>query len=68
MYAIQATFSHTTSDGFTGVRTTPTFYLDENVQGIRDEAHARQIALDIITTALSVLPINDTISVSAVKV
>ena len=68
MYAVQASFSHKTSDGYTGTRYSPIFYLDENVQGIRDEAHARQIALDIITTAVSVLPINDTINVTAVRV
>ena len=29
-------------------RTLPTFYLDENVQGIVDESHAWRIALDIV--------------------
>jgi len=47
MYAITATVSH--YDGqYRGLRQIPTFYLNENVQGIKNEDHARVIAIDIL--------------------
>lgn len=33
---------------YTGSEQVPTFYLDENVQGIVSEDHAKRIAADII--------------------
>lgn len=47
MYAISAHITHTT-DGWEGSRGTPTFYLDERVQGIMSEEHAVTIAKDVI--------------------
>lgn len=67
MYAIQATYSHRTPDGWNGVRQIPTFYLDENVQGIVDEAHAEKIARDILSAAVRELPVDDALHVTAVK-
>lgn len=43
MYAVTATVNG---------KQIPAFYLDENVQGIVDEDQARQIAEQIITTAM----------------
>lgn len=55
MYAITATtrrqFNQGKGDAWTysiETRQVPTFYLDENVQGIVDEGHARLIASDIV--------------------
>ena len=48
MYAIQATVRAATSGGGVVTRQVPTFYLDENVQGIVSEEHARQIAAEIL--------------------
>lgn len=47
MYAITASV-HTQQGEWKGVRHLPTFYLDENVQGIVSEEHAAKIARDII--------------------
>ena len=47
MYAITAQLL--TSDGdYTGSKQIPTFYLDERVQGIVSEEHARRIAWSIL--------------------
>lgn len=52
MYAIVAMrhFANVTNGGYEWLGSTqvPTFYLDENVQGIVDEDHAREIALEIL--------------------
>lgn len=48
MYAITATISRTTTDDWTSTRQVPTFYLDESVQGIVNEEHAKRIAREII--------------------
>lgn len=47
LYAITANVSRE-RDGWSGSRQIPTFYLDENVQGIMSEAGARNIAQTII--------------------
>lgn len=48
MYAISATVE--TQDGkYSGMRQIPTFYLDENVQGILDETGATKIALNVLS-------------------
>jgi hypothetical protein len=47
MYAVTATVT-TLTDGWTSTRQVPTFYLDENVQGIVSEDHAARVAADII--------------------
>lgn len=52
MYAIQATISFRTANGWDVSRQVPTFYLHKNVQGIVSEDHARRIAEDVITAAL----------------
>lgn len=71
MYAIRATITHTVdtqagrAHGWTSSRQVPTFYLDENVQGITSEEHAERIALDVINP----LQVQDwVISVTAVRV
>ncbi len=48
MYAITATVSRETEDGWSSLQQVPTFYLDENVQGIVNEDHAGLIAFKII--------------------
>jgi hypothetical protein len=66
MYAItaQVLTSETDRHGIVwrGSRQIPTFYLDENVQGITDESHAVKIARAIIDP-LGTL----NVSISAVK-
>lgn len=47
MYAIHASITRHI-DGFERTSQVPTFYLDENVQGITDRAHAERIATSII--------------------
>lgn len=47
LYAVQATIE-VGQAGWVRARQVPTFYLDPNVQGIRDERHAHQIAAEII--------------------
>ena len=48
MYAVQASVLRTWPDGSSGHIQIPTFYLDENVQGIVGEEHAKNIAREII--------------------
>jgi hypothetical protein len=65
MYAITATVEttvHSKSGDWHGARQIPTFYLDENVQGIVSEAHAERIAREIIDPLSS-----RTVHVCAVK-
>jgi hypothetical protein len=47
LYVIQGQVL-TTENGFAGSRQIPTFYLDSAVQGITSEAHALEIAREII--------------------
>jgi len=50
MYAIYANaVIGPREDGYSTARSVPTFYLDENVQGIVSEDHAAAIAKDILT-------------------
>lgn len=50
MFAINATTWTKNENGErVNVKQVPTFFLDENVQGIRDENHAWWIAMDILT-------------------
>lgn len=67
MYAITAQYEHTTKDGWTGSIGVPTFYLDENVQGIMSEDDAVRVARVILTAAIREMPINDNLHISAVK-
>lgn len=53
MWAIQANIVRETPTGTTS-RQVPTFYLDERVQGIVDEKHAKEIAKGILLTALDI--------------
>ena len=48
MYAITAQLLTTDVSGYAGSRQIPTFYLDERVQGIVSEDHARRIAWSIL--------------------
>jgi hypothetical protein len=48
MYAVTATRRIKTDDGYTRIQQVPTFYLNPDVQGIVDEKHAGDIALDIL--------------------
>ena len=50
MYAVQATVE-TVRGVWTGMRQIPTFYLDESVQGIVSEEHAKTVALDVLSAA-----------------
>jgi len=50
MYAIHATVEHK-QGGWTAIRQVPTFYLNENVQGILTEHQARIVAEDILSAA-----------------
>ena len=68
MYAVTATYSHRTADGWNGVRQIPTFYLEANVQGIVDVAHAERIARDILTAAVREVPANDAVHITAIAV
>lgn len=68
MYAITAQYEHHTSDGYSGSRQVPTFYLDSRVQGITSERHAESIARDILTTCLGEMPMADTLHVCAVAI
>lgn len=71
LYAINATIVHHTNDAHCAstdvTKQIPTFYLNADVQGIVDEAHAEKIAREII------LPVeleyeSVTVHVTAVKV
>lgn len=48
MYAITATISGTNTEGWEFSCGLPTFYLNANVQGIMNEAHAEKIARAIL--------------------
>lgn len=48
MYSVMASQETKTPDGYTRVEHLPTFYLDENVQGIVSVEHAEKIAKDIV--------------------
>lgn len=49
MYAISAhVVTRADGDGWRATRQMPTFYLDESVQGIVSEDHARRIAKHIL--------------------
>lgn len=62
LYAITANIARE-ENGWSSSRQVPTFYLDENVQGILSIAHAVQVARDIID------PYNEhSVSVCAVRV
>lgn len=50
MYGISATVE-TTDGKYTGMRQIPTFYLDEDVQGILSVAGAIRIAREILSAA-----------------
>jgi len=47
MWAIYAVVGRWQEDGFHN-RSVPTFYLDENVQGIVSEEHAIEIATEVV--------------------
>lgn len=51
MYGISATVETEGKGGYSGVRQIPTFYLDENVQGILSEAQAENVAWHILSAA-----------------
>lgn len=63
MYAIDARYIHMTADGYYGARHVPTFYLDERVQGIVNDAQAIRIAREILTACVRDMPANDTLHV-----
>ena len=67
MYAVTATVETEGKGGYSGVRQIPTFYLDERVQGIVSEEHARKVALDILKAGVPE-GIAMTFHVTAVKV
>ena len=48
MFIVQATAVYKTEDGWTGTIQIPTFYLHEDMQGIVNEEHAKEIAKRII--------------------
>lgn len=48
MYAVQATKIEKNNGNTTGLWTLPMFYLNENVQGIVNDDHAIEIALQIL--------------------
>jgi hypothetical protein len=48
MYACSATIVYDDAEGWTHTCQTPTFYLDETVQGIVNEAHAEAIAVQVV--------------------
>lgn len=68
MFAITATYSHKTADGYTGTRQIPTFYLHPNVQGVLNTGHAVRVARDILTSCVREMPANDTLHIHAIKV
>ena len=51
MWQITASVEIATADGWTSSRQIPTFYLDENAQGITRENGAIKVAEDIILAA-----------------
>lgn len=48
LWTVQAAVSWTDKGGFTHTRQLPTFFLDGRVQGIVSEAHAHQLAAEIV--------------------
>lgn len=68
MYAITATYTHTTPDGWTSSVQVPTFYLCADVQGIMDEEQATRVARTILHAGVREMPVNDGFSICAVKV
>lgn len=62
MYAITAVFHRRVGDWET-TRTTPTFYLDENVQGILNEDHAKLVARRVLDPFFE-----NALTITAVKV
>lgn len=48
MYAVQAIIIVSYPDGSQGYRALPTFYLNENVQGIVNSDHAHNLAIEIV--------------------
>lgn len=52
MYAITATVETRGKGDYSGSRQVPTFYLDERVQGITNEASAERIARDILASVV----------------
>lgn len=52
MYGISATRTFRVGES-TSTAQVPTFYLDENVQGIMSEEHAVKVALAILTLGVS---------------
>ncbi len=67
MYAIQANIVFHEDNGST-VRQLPTFYLAENVQGIRSEHDAYVIAYDLLNSMYLNRADAPTLHVSVVKV
>lgn len=55
-----------TPDGWTGSEGVPTFFLDENMQGIVGEAHAEKIARNVLGEDLEHAP-HITYSVSVAR-
>lgn len=53
MYVISATIKIKDKNGYTKIIQIPTFYLNEDVQGIINVEHARAIAMQVIN------PMND---------
>lgn len=64
MYAIMAHRTTVLANGWVSNRSIPTFYLDENVQGIIGEEHAKMIAHSILDTGDA----NITYEITACKV
>ena len=49
-WRVQAQVSHRLADGYTSTRQVPTFLLDTSITGVIDEASARRVAEDVITS------------------
>lgn len=64
MYAVTVTATKKNEEGWTTTRFSPTFYLDENVQGIRSEEHARAVVKDLARSLWS----DADLMITAVKV
>jgi hypothetical protein len=62
LYVVQVT-SRRDRGGWESIRSTPTFFLDENIQGIVDEAHAARIVRGIVDPHGT----SDSLSICAVK-
>lgn len=68
MYAITATVTITYPGLGTTTRQVPTFYLDENVQGIRSWEHAAEIASDILMSATRGTDLDVEVAITAVYI